>query len=190
MNIIQIGCNNGDDHVYNYIVNNQDKIDNVYLIDANSNCIEVSKVQYKDISNVTYLHYAITFSDEEYVELCVPDNGDSISIHSSLLESHMLSHGHPNFKKERVPAKNINKLFEELNIQCLDRLYIDTEGLDIDIVNSLDFSKIDIKFLMFEYIHSDGSHSYGGERLDKLSAHLESLGYRLSKEEFNVIAEK
>lgn len=190
MKILQIGCNDGNDHVYKYVTENLEKIDNLYLVDANINCIHASKNQYQNIEGIDFLHYAITFTDEEFVELCIPNNEEFTNGHASLLESHLIGHNYSNYRKEKVPAKNINKLFEELNLQTIDRLYIDTEGLDADIVNSIDFSKVDIKFLMFEYIHSDGSHTYGGEKLNKCISKLESLGYRLSKEEYNIIAEK
>ena len=63
-----------------------------------------------------------------------------------LFESSLINEA-VDFRKERVPARNINKLFKELNLQTIDRLYIDTEGLDVDIINSIDFSNFDIKFL-------------------------------------------
>jgi hypothetical protein len=190
MKIIQIGCNDGKDHVFKYVLENVNNIEDLYLIDANKNCVEACKEQYKNIEGITYLHYAITFSDEEFVDLCIPNNNETTSGHSSLIEDHLKGHNYFNYRKEKVPAKNINKLFQELNLKIIDRLYIDTEGLDVDIVNNIDFDQIEIKFLMFEYIHSDGTLTWGGGKLQKCLNRLESLGYSISKEEYNVIAQK
>jgi hypothetical protein len=186
MNILQIGSNTGRDHVFGYIYHNQSIIDNVYLVDANKQCIELSQEQYKDIKNVTFVNYAIVGNDDEFVDFYIPENHE----HGSTDEMHVRYHDHIEYRKERLPAKNINKLFEDLNLKVIDRLYIDTEGLDADIVNNIDFSKVEIKYLMFEYIHSDGTRTYGGPKLDLCKSKLESMGYKLSIDDYNMIAEK
>jgi FkbM family methyltransferase len=45
-------------------------------------------------------------------------------------------------------------LMDQLGITKIDYLKIDTEGLDFDIIKSIDFKKFDIKYIKFEYEHS------------------------------------
>lgn len=189
MNILQIGCNDGNDHVLQFVTENKDIIKELHLLDANKKCIDVCRSRYRDIPYVNFWHYAITTSEEPYVDLFIPLYSD-IAAQSSVLETHLPGHGCSSFRTERVPSKRINELFKDLNLKTIDRLYIDVEGIDIDIINDISFGDIDIKFLMFEYIHSDGTHSRGGARLEACMHKLEKMGYVLRKEEFNVIAEK
>ena len=189
MNILQIGCNDGNDHVFKFVTENNSDIKNIYLLDANEKCISICKNQYKDISNAHFFHYAITTTDEPYVELYIPTEND-IAAQSSLVDNHLQNHSCHNFRTEKVPAKNINQLFKDLNLKTIDRLYIDVEGLDVDIVNSIKFEEFKINFLMFEFIHSDGTMSRGGPKLDVCKQKLQNLGYSMHEEEFNIIAQK
>ena len=43
---------------------------------------------------------------------------------------------------------------DQLGITKIDYLKIDNEGLDFDIIKSIDFKKFDIKYIKFEYEHS------------------------------------
>ena len=189
MNIVQIGCNDGNDHVLKFVKDNTSNIKNIYLLDANSKCVDVCKVQYSGIEHTNFIHCAITTSDEPYVELFIPLDND-IAAQSSILSHHLPGHGCSSFRTEKVPSKKINQLFKDLKLETIDRLYIDVEGIDIDIINDIDFDKTNIKFLMFEYIHSDGTLSRGGEKLEVCKQRLEQLGYSLYEEEFNIIAHK
>lgn len=56
--------------------------------------------------------------------------------------------------KITVPAININDLLKEHNITVVDFFSIDTEGADIDILDSIDFNDgIDYKKLLIEIHH-------------------------------------
>ena len=190
MKILQIGCHVGDDHVFDYVISNLEKIEKIYLLDANPKCIDISKEKYKNISCVEFLNYAIV-SDENVtnIDLYIPFN-DDISAHASVLEFHLTKHGHNNINTINVEAKTFNNLLNELEIDVLDRLYIDTEGLDIDIINSINFDRVNINYLMFEYIHSDGPLSWGGNNLNMCLEKLKLLEFTISTEEYNIIATK
>jgi len=189
MKILQIGCHTGNDHVYHFITENSNNIEKLYLIDANIYSLNECKNNYANVDNVNFLNYAITPTDVEYIDIVLPAN-ELTSSHVSVFESHLHQHNHNNLIKQKVKAVNINKLFEELNLSVIDRFYIDTEGLDVQIINSIDFSKIDIKILMFEFIHSDGTLSWGGINLHNCLMKLLNLGYSIIKEEYNIIATK
>ena len=48
-------------------------------------------------------------------------------------------------------------LMDQLNINTIDYLKIDAEGLDYDILSSIDFNKFDIKVIRVEHEHLDPS---------------------------------
>ena len=55
-------------------------------------------------------------------------------------------------------------------------LYIDAEGYDCDIILFTDFSKLNIKNVFFETVHSDGPFKQG-EKLERTFNWLYSHGY-------------
>jgi hypothetical protein len=60
-----------------------------------------------------------------------------------------------------VDCLTINQLFEKYNIDTLDYLHVDTEGLDVHIISSIDFNKFKINNIIFEIIHADGTQQIG-----------------------------
>ena len=48
MNIIQIGCNNCNDHVSRYVNNNNDKIDHLILIDIDKSFVDNANIVYTE----------------------------------------------------------------------------------------------------------------------------------------------
>lgn len=190
MILIQIGCNTGDDHIFKHVSEENPNYNRVILIDANPKCVEVSAKQYENVKNVELYNYAISTNEEAEVELYLPDHEET-HMCASLDRNHLVAHcHHNNVYSIKVPAIGINDLFEKLNVDQIDRLYIDIEGLDVQIVNQINFEKYEIPHLEFEYIHSDGTSSFGGENLNKTLDKLQSLGYNLHTEEFNYIARK
>lgn len=166
-NIIQIGCNTGDDHVFNFVKTNTEHISEIILIDANNNCYEKIKELYSNISvKYEFLNFAIVVEDN-LNEINLYKGAYEWCAHASLKKQHLIEHKHPLDKifELKVPAKNINSFFEERGFSTVDYLFIDVEGMDLDIVNSIDFNKFKINYLQFEYSHSDGTHSNGGEKL-------------------------
>jgi FkbM family methyltransferase len=50
-----------------------------------------------------------------------------------------------------VPATTINNIFDKYNITDVGLLFIDTEGNDAKIINSIDFSRVDVQAIIYEY---------------------------------------
>lgn len=172
MNIIQIGCHVGDDHVYDFILNNY--CNNIILIDANPYALEVCKRKYADIqTNIIYLNYAIVpqLDTSNHIKFYIPLD-DKVSAHCSTSLDFIKKHNHTDWESIETPCITINQLIlENLKLQVIDRLYIDAEGLDAKIISSLDLDKINIKYILFEHIHSDGAFIHGSElnkAIDKL----------------------
>lgn len=195
-NIIQIGCNIGNDHVKDYVSKNKQIIQNLILVDANEKSIEMCKHNYSEYSFCKFFNLAIVDADLENVEFFVPDN-NNFSEQSSVLEFHVQDHlkfiGCENYNKIVVPALNINVFLENLNLNVIDKLYIDIEGLDIDIILSLNLNKFKIKYIYFEHTHSDGSFSNLQNdseclKYKKCIDILSNFGYTTTKLQFNTIA--
>jgi beta-1,4-mannosyl-glycoprotein beta-1,4-N-acetylglucosaminyltransferase len=191
MKILQIGCNNGNDHLFKYIEANHNNVSKLLLIDCNSKALELCKKQYSNYSFCEFLCRAIVdvgnLNSKQVVYL--PEN-DDVSEHCSVFKDHLIEHQHKNIRQMEVDAININDLLEQNKLHQLDRLYIDTEGLDAMILNSLDLNRFDIDYICFEYVHSDGAHSHGGVNLDACIKKLQNNGYNLQRDGYNLIATK
>lgn len=190
MNIIQIGTNDGKDHVYDFISKNVDNIiDRVILVDANPNCIIQTVEQYSSMKNVEVFNYAIVVDEnaDKFIDIYYPSH-DKTSAHSSVLQAHMTGHGHTYLESAKVATTTLNDFFQSLGVTTIDRLYIDVEGLDVAVVNSVDFNKFDIKYLEFEFIHSDHTLSWGGPKLQECLIRLEQFGFSYSKNGYNIVA--
>jgi FkbM family methyltransferase len=188
MKIVQIGCYDGDDHVYDYISSNIGKITEAHFIEPFSEALELAKKKYTGFDFVKFYEMAISDQEVDEVEFFYPANvqeGQTSSInkeHSKLFQTETLS--------KKIVATTLNKFLEVNKLFIIDRLYIDTEGLDCQILNNLDLNKYDISYIEYEYVHSDGTHNFGvnGQKLERK---LESFGYKIyNSPPFNKIAIK
>jgi hypothetical protein len=84
-----------------------------------------------------------------------------------------------------------NNIMEKYSLINLDYLFIDTEGLDTYIINSIDFKKYNIKNISFESKHTDGPF-ITGENANQIINYLTQLGYTLKYDEnkWDIIATK
>jgi hypothetical protein len=188
VNIIQIGCHNGQDHVQKFIEKNYEQINRAILIDANNECLEVCKKSYKAYSKIEFYNYAIVPGDVTTVNFYAPVQFEH-SEHSSLSNEVFLRQG-LEYKTIVTPAINLNTLLKTQNIKHVDRLYIDAEFLDIDIVNSIDFETYNILFLYFEKLHSDGWHNSCGPKHQSCLERLKNYNYITQEKEWDTIAIK
>jgi FkbM family methyltransferase len=183
MKLIQIGANNGKDQVFDFINQNKSDLEVAILIEPIPFIIDDLKKQYEGIDKVIIENIAITNeSDKESMTLYyLKDSNYEVS---SFSEHHTTRHSpslieYPVTSME-VPCMSVNKLMEKYNLDSLDYLFIDTEGLDVFIICSLDFEKYSFKNIIFEAIHSDGPFQTG-ENLNKSVHYLESLGYNITQ---------
>lgn len=165
MNIVQVGCNDCNDHVLEYIKTNFNKVNKLVLIDPVKNKLENCSELYKEFTNIdiVLVHSAITPKNKDTKINLFYSTDDVGRQHTSFNRQHLVAHLWPihTIRKVRCKAKSINKIFEEFNLKTVDRLYVDTEGLDVQIINSINFDKWDIPYIRFESGHSDGPHSTG-----------------------------
>ena len=84
----------------------------------------------------------------------------------------------------------INDLFKKHSILSIDKLQIDVEGAEYEILNSIDYNKMNINKILFESKHFDGTFKEG-EKLKLIKEKLIRNNYKLTNiDEENILAEK
>lgn len=144
-NYIQIGTNKGNDN-FKTIISNLEERSQVILIEPNMNLIKIIESDYlslKDKHNIIILQKAIT-TENKKVELYFWGADE----HSSLIKRKSILIDPKEIME--VEGINFNFLCNEMNIIDIECLQIDTEGMDYEIINSIDFQKLDIKTIIFE----------------------------------------
>jgi FkbM family methyltransferase len=179
MKLIQVGANSGKDSVYNFISKHKEQIELAILVEPIPFIIEELKANYQSYDSVVIENIAI--SDTHVNEFTLYYEENSNYEVSSFSKQHILDHGCPEYKIKslNVPCLTINQLLEKYNITELDYLYIDTEGLDVFIISSIDYSKYKINNIIFEIAHTDGANTKG-DNCDKIFKYLQELGYSLT----------
>jgi FkbM family methyltransferase len=82
----------------------------------------------------------------------------------SFSKKHILDHKSKRFNIEdndineiQIQSTTFNELCKRYKISIIDKLLIDVEGAEKEIIETIDYKKILIKELVFEYKHLDGS---------------------------------
>jgi len=172
MIIVQIGCNDGKDHVLDFCLKNRESIEEIHLIEPNPEALEDCKQTYSDFKQAKFHNLAIVTNNLDSISLYVPQ-GKSCNGHASTLANHLTAHGHTDFKTINVLATSLDRFFDSNKITKCDRLYIDAEGLDCDILLGLDVQKYRIARIEFEVLHADGVNKKAQKYsscIDKLTA--------------------
>jgi FkbM family methyltransferase len=180
MKIIQIGSNNGNDSVRQFITENQNNIDLVVLVEPIPFILDQLKENYKNFNNIFIENIAI--SDDEFEKFTLYyEEGSNYEL-SSFRKQHLIdcNCSLEKIKSIDVDCLTINQLFEKYNIDTLDYLHVDTEGLDVHIISSIDFNKFKINNIIFEIIHADGTQQIGTNYTETIE-YLKKLGYNLSQ---------
>jgi len=189
MHIVQIGCHDGNDHVFDFINSNFENISKAYLIEPLHENYLRAVEKYKKFNFVEIIEAAIV-DDESLssIEIFYPENIDQ-SQTTSIYKKHAEKHQDKVLSRV-VSCFTLNSLFKNKEIKKIDRLYIDAEGLDCKIINSINFSEFEIMYLEYEYTHSDGTDIFG-EFGRSTEEKLINLGLKIRKNPpFNKIAEK
>jgi FkbM family methyltransferase len=177
MNIVNIGCNDGDDHVLAFCKKNRDKLSKVLMVEPSVDKLNECMQNYAGIENVYFIDKAITVDNNNELTLYV-DSNCSMGHHTSFRKEHLQAHNHTEITAQEFPAININNLFEEHGLETIDRLYIDVEGYDVDIVNSIDFDKYKVNRIRFEATHTHAPNVPNCPKLINTLQNLQKLGYR------------
>ena len=115
----------------------------------------------------------------------------------SFSKEHLLNHKSKRFNIQDEDIENFEvdfitfeTLIENYQIKSIKKLQIDVEGAEYEILNSIDFKKININEIQFEFKHFDGTFTEGPKLLS-IEEKLKSNGYSLSKiDNENMVAKK
>ena len=110
---------------------------------------------------------------------------------------HILNHKNERFKIENSDIEEIElqyltfaDLINKYSIKSVDMLQIDVEGAEFEILNSIDFKKILIKKIIFEFKHFDGTFKEGS-KLKLIKDKLTNFNYLTTEiDKENILAEK
>ena len=115
----------------------------------------------------------------------------------SFNKNHILDHRTKRFKVEEKDIDEIeiefitfDNLIEKYLIESIDKLQIDVEGAEYEILKSIDYKKINISSIQFESKHFDGTFKEG-VKLEEIKKKLILDGYSLNQiDNENILARK
>ena len=177
MNIVQIGSNDcfTCDDCFKFVQANHHKIDRLVCVDPNidkvKNCLKV----YENFDiDVQILGQAVTADDTLFTVRLFYSNVEVNGHHTSVNRNHLLKMGWEPYNiyyKDHL-ACTANQLFGMAGMTTIDRLYVDCEGYDLDILDTIDYNKYDIKWIRFETSHTP-------YHIHKYYTKMGRLGYKL-----------
>jgi FkbM family methyltransferase len=115
----------------------------------------------------------------------------------SFNKQHILNHKYKRFMVSDSDIEQIDiqylsfsNLIEKYSISSIDLLQIDVEGAEFEILSSINFEKIEIKKIIFEFKHFDGTFKEG-PKLKSIKEKLIKFNYQLKEiDKENILAEK
>lgn len=178
MTVIQIGSNRGYDDFTSLIETK--KIDLLILVEPfEEHNLSLGEC-YKHLENV-YIENVIIVDDEKLTESIIYFHKEDTT-HLNSYELASLNKYHSlkirNHYKEndicerRLRSMTINQLLTKYNLRKIDILFVDTEGYDDKIIESLDFENFAIDEIYYENLHIDSF---------KLKLFLETKNYNITK---------
>ena len=179
------------------------KDQNILLIEPVPYNFEVLQKKFKDSKNIFICNNAIFSENKLEKFFFVKKNSIPIlgkhwaSGIGSFNKQHLLNHRTKRFKIEEKDIDTIEinfidfeTLVKKYEIGNIEKLQIDVEGAEFDILNSINFEKIKIKNILFESKHFDGTFTEG-KKLEKIKQKLISQGYELTQiDNENILAKK
>ena len=115
----------------------------------------------------------------------------------SFNKNHLLNHRTKRFLIEEddidkilIKTVKFEDLIEKYSITEIDKILIDIEGYEYEILKDMDLKKVQINSILFEYKHFDG-YQKTGEKLEERLKKFEENNYKTSKvDEENILAIK
>lgn len=199
---VQIGTHTGDDE-FNELVRKENP-DLVVLVEPNSELIDQIIENYSYILDKVKIENIAINTKSGPCEVVIPKNplplpdGNYCELgtaHYSLLP---MDDWGDDFKTIQVNGMTFSDLCEKYSITEIDYLQTDTEGFDSQIILSVDFDKVKIKKLQYEYWpfksedqykrYGEDSKKYGINGMQEVESKLLSLGYNLVYKPRDVVA--
>ena len=163
---------------------------NILLVEPVRYNILQLKERYKNLNNIFFDQNFISNDNSIISFFFVKENSISkLGKHwasgiGSFSKKFILDHKSKRFKIEendideiKIQSITFNELCGKYNISMIDKLLIDAEGSEKKIIESIDYKKIVIKELVFEYKHLDGTFFFKNN-LKKLVSFLNSKNFK------------
>ena len=198
--LVVIGAHFGvwlDKEISNY--SDQD----ILLVEPVPYNFKILKNKYSSKENI-YINNNVIFSKNK-TESFFYVNEDSIhklgkhwaSGIGSFDKNHILNHRSKRFKIEdidivetKIEFITFDELIKKYAIRSIDKLQIDVEGAEYEVLASIDFAKIKINKILFESKHFDGTFKEG-KKLKEIKNKLIRKNYKLTQiDKENILAEK
>ena len=163
---------------------------NILLVEPVRYNILQLKERYKNLNNIFFDQNFISNDNSIISFFFVKENSISkLGKHwasgiGSFSKKFILDHKSKHFKIEendideiKIQSITFNELCGKYNISMIDKLLIDAEGSEKKIIESIDYKKIIIKELVFEYKHLDDTFFFKNN-LKKLVSFLNSKNFK------------
>lgn len=177
--VVQIGSNVGSDYFYDICKNNNPS--EIVLIEPYLDCHKSLKECYTNFVQPIHYEALVITSDDSVVEVAMR-SATGRSEHSSITPLN----GWSDDVVLISPATTITKIFDKYGFTNIGLLYIDTEGSDARIINSIDLDKYNIDIIVYESWNfsqecfADYSILNGIDGMNYIKSKLESKGYTVS----------
>ena len=176
---------------------------NILLVEPVPYNVALLKENTSKYSNISIENSAVSGRNEikkfYYVK---PDAVKKLGKHwasgiGSFDKQHILNHKYKRFMVSDTDIEQIDiqylvfsNLIKKYSISSIDLLQIDVEGAEFEILSSINFEKIEIKKIIFEFKHFDGTFKEG-PKLKLIKDKLINLNYQLKEiDKENILAEK
>ena len=176
---------------------------NILLVEPVPYNVALLKENTSKYSNISIENSAVSGRNEikkfYYVK---PDAVKKLGKHwasgiGSFDKQHILNHKYKRFMVSDTDIEQIDiqylvfsNLIKKYSISSIDLLQIDVEGAEFEILSSINFEKIEIKKIIFEFKHFDGTFKEG-PKLKLIKEKLIKFNYQLKEiDKENILAEK
>lgn len=151
---IQIGANVGKDDFQELIQSINERV-KVILVEPNSKLTPILSDNYSNLENK---HEMVICS----FGIALADGMTNIHLYDTSGVSSLLYRRVGEIREIiKIPVLTFDSLCTKFSINEIEYLCIDTEGLDYEIMNSIDLSKVTIKTIVFEKWNIDNDDSSG-----------------------------
>ena len=175
----------------------------ILLVEPVTYNLKILKEKYSSNKNINICTNAIFSKNKiESFYFVKKDSIEKLGKHwaseiGSFDKNHILNHKSKRFDivenditEIKVEFITFDKLVKNYLIRSINRLQIDIEGAEYEVLKSIDLKKIEIKEIIFESKHFDGTFKEG-IKLDEIRKKLISANYKLTQlDKENILAEK
>ena len=129
--------------------------DKIFLVEANPKNISKLEESYKNFNNARILNLGVTARKNNEITFFYTEDDAPYYMVCSTKINHVLKH-YPNSKinEFKIKTVSVNNLFKDyIKEKNIDYLSIDLEGIDFEILMSINLNEYNIKNISIEYLH-------------------------------------